>query len=130
MKGGIYFGLVVAATIMFGGAAAGQSGDAPEIRKSVTILQDATLGGMLIEQGKYDAVITGGDDATLVLRRDKRELARVRVRRTELAAPSKYDRVDVRSTEAGKQVVAVYFKGERGTFAVLDDQGVALADKP
>lgn len=132
MRGGIFLGLAVAtAMFMFGdAAAAGQSGEAPALKRSITILQDATVGGRVVEQGKYDAEITGGDDATLVLKRDKKEVARVRVHRTELAAASKYDRVDVRSSAAGKEVVAVFFKGERGTFAVVDDQGVAIAEKP
>ena len=39
-------------------------------------------------------------------------------------------RVDVRIGGATKVVAAVYFKGERSSFAVVDDQGVAIAEKP
>jgi hypothetical protein len=108
-----------------------QSDDARPIKRSVTIVQEATLGGRTVERGRYDAEITrDGADATLVLTRDKREVARVRVRRDDLSAASKYDRVDVRSSARGKEVVSVYFKGDRAAFSVVDDDGVAVAEKP
>ena len=133
MRRGILLGLVLTMAMFVCAdlkAFAGQSGDAPSIKHSVTIVQSATLGGQTVEQGKYEAEITGGAEATLVLRRDKQEVARVRVRRTELPAPAKYDRVDLRVRPSGKEVIAVYFKGERGSFEVVDDEGVAIAEKP
>lgn len=133
MKHGVLLAVVAAMAMFFGTGgpvSAAQSGDAASIKKSITLVQDAALGGRTLEHGKYDAEITGGADPTLVIRRDKQELARVKVRRADLATPAKYDRVDVRPAEAGKQVVAIQFKGERAAFEVVDDQGVALIEKP
>ena len=133
MKHGLLLGIVTAMALFFGAGtpvSAGQSGDATTLKKSITLLQDAAVGGRTLEHGKYDAEITGGADAQLVIKRDKQEVARVKVRRADLATPAKYDRVDVRSAEAGKEVVAIQFKGERAAFEVVDDQGVALIEKP
>jgi hypothetical protein len=132
MKHGL-LGIVAAMALLFGAggpAAARQSGDATTLKKSITLLQDAAVGERTLEHGKYDAEITGGADATLVVKRDQQEVARVKVRRADLAAPAKYDRVDVRSADSGKQVVAIQFKGERAAFEVVDDRGVALIEKP
>jgi hypothetical protein len=120
------------AMFVFGDASvlAGPQRSAPVTKGTVTVLESATLGGTTLAQGKYEAEISGSDDATLVLKRDKREVARVRVKRTALAAPAKYDRIDVRPTASGKVVVAIYFKGDPRSFEVVDDQGVAIAEKP
>jgi hypothetical protein len=133
MRREVVLGIVVTLALFAGAptkAGAGQSGDAATVKKSITLLQTATLGGASLEQGKYDAEITGGADATLVLKRDKKEVARARVKRNDLATPSKYDRVDLRVTDSGKAVATLYFKGDRGSFEVLDDQGVAIIEKP
>jgi hypothetical protein len=133
MKHGILLGIATAmALFVFAGGpvSAGQSGGTTTLKRSITLIQDAVVGGKTLEHGKYDAEITGADDATLVIKRDKQEIARVKVRRSDLATPAKYDRVDVRSAESGKEVVAVQFKGERSAFEVVDDQGVALIEKP
>ncbi len=67
----------------------------------------------------------------LVLKRDKKEVARVRVMRKDLVATAKYDRVDVRTANDGsKEVVAIVFKGSVESFLVADNAGVALVDKP
>jgi len=66
-----------------------------------------------------------------VLKRDRKEVARVRVTRKDLAAAAKYDRVDVRSANDGsKEVVAIIFKGSVESFLVADNDGVALTEKP
>ena len=133
MKRGLLLGIVTAMAMLFGAGgpvSAGQSGETTTLKKSITILQDAAVGGRTVEHGKYDAEITGGADPTLVIKRDKQEIARVKVRRADLATPAKYDRVDVRPVDSGKQVVAIQFKGERAAFEVVDDQGVALIEKP
>ena len=55
----------------------------------------------------------------------------VRVMRKDLASASKYDRVDVRTSNDGsKEVVAIVFKGAIESFLVADNAGVALVDKP
>lgn len=133
MRRGMYLGFVMALAMVVGASgatSAGQSGEAQTVKRSITLLQNATLGGTALEQGKYDAEITGGDDATVVLKRDKREVARARVKRNDLANPAKYDRVDLRVTDAGKAVATLYFKGDRGSFEILDEQGVAIIEKP
>ncbi len=133
MRRGMYLGIVMALAMFVGASGAthaGQSGEAQTVKRSITLLQDATLGGTSLEQGKYDAEITGGDDATVVLKRDKKEVARARVKRNDLANPAKYDRVDLRVTDAGKAVATLYFKGDRGSFEILDEQGVAIIEKP
>jgi len=54
-----------------------------------------------------------------------------RVRRAELPSPAKYDRVDLRGNASGaKDVTAIYFKGERESFTVLGNDGVAIAERP
>jgi hypothetical protein len=131
-KRSLAFGLGLAA-IMLGGAipasAAGQK-DPGTIRKTVVLLQDATLNGSSVARGEYEAEVSGADDATLVLRHDRKEVARASVRRVALAAPAKYDRVDVRATAAGKEVAVLYFKGDPRAFEVLASDGVAAAPKP
>ncbi len=126
-------GLALLAASVFGigtNAAAAQKGGDPTLKHSVVILQDATLNGAQVAKGEYDAEITGADEAILVLRRDKKEVARARVHRNALPAPAKYDRVDVRSSAAGKEVVALFFKGDPRAFEIVPDQGVAIAEKP
>lgn len=112
-------------------ANAGQGKEAGTIRHSVTIQRAATLGGVALGEGKYDAEVSLGDPTVLVLKRDRKEVARVRVTRKDLAAAAKYDRVDVRSANDGsKEVVAIIFKGSVESFLVADNDGVALTEKP
>lgn len=109
---------------------AGQKTEPGSLKHTVVILQDATLAGTAVAQGSYEAEISGDDAATLVLRRDKKEVARARVRRSALAGPAKYDRVDVRNGAAGKEIATLYFKGDPRAFEVVPSDGVAAAEKP
>lgn len=131
MKRGVLLGITVVMAMFVCGdvkARAAQADGASTIRESVVLAQVATLGGQRLEAGKYDAEITGGE---IVLKRDRKEVARARVKRTELPVPAKYDRVDLRANSSGaKDVAAVHFKGERESYTVLDNDGVAIAEKP
>lgn len=128
------FGLAVVATaaLAFSPAAfAGQGKSATTLKRTVTIQNAATLGGASLAQGQYDAEVELAEPSVLVLRRDKKEIARVRVMRKDLVSASKYDRVDVRTANDGtKEVVAIVFKGAIESFLVADNSGVALVDKP
>jgi hypothetical protein len=130
MKRGVLLGITVAMAMFVcaGVTRAAQADGGATIRESITLTQESVLGGQRLEAGKYNAEITGGE---IVLKRDKKEVARARVKRTELAAPAKYDRVDLRANgSGGKDVAAVHFKGERESYTVLDNDGVAIAEKP
>ena len=128
------FGLAVvaAAVLAFSPSAlAGQGKNATTLKRTVTIQNAATLGGATLSQGQYVAEIELSDPTVLVLKRDKKEVARVRVMRKDLVSASKYDRVDVRTSNDGsKEVVAIVFKGAIESFLVADNAGVALVDKP
>ena len=119
-----------AAVLLVGSAAfAGQNGDVQ--KGTVQVLSDVLLNGQKLEQGSYDAEITGGSEPVLVLKSRKKEVARVAVERKELAAPSKYDRVDVRTLDGGaKEVVAFAFKNGKDAFLVRPSQKVALKSEP
>lgn len=124
---------VVAATVLAfsPSALAGQGKSATTLKRTVTIQNAATLGGATLGTGQYDAVIELSEPTVLVLKRDKKEVARVRVTRKDLASASKYDRVDVRTANDGsKEVVAIVFKGAIESFLVADNTGVALVEKP
>ena len=131
MKRGVLLGITVAMAMFVCGdlkARAAQADGASTIRESIVLTQEAALGGQRLEAGKYDAEITGGE---IVLKRDKKEVARARVKRTELPVAAKYDRVDLRANPSGaKDVAAVHFKGERDSYTVLGNDGVAIAEKP
>ena len=131
MKRGVLLGITVAMAMFVCAdvkARAAQADGASTIRESIVLTQEAALGGQRLEAGKYDAEITGGE---IVLKRDKKEVARARVRRNDLPSPAKYDRVDLRANGSGaKNIAAVHFKGERESYAVLDNDGVAIAEKP
>lgn len=127
-------GLAVVAATVFAvspSALAGQGKGATTVKRTVTIQNTATLGGATLDQGQYEAVVELSEPTVLVLRRDKKEVARVRVTRKDLAAASRYDRVDVRTANDGsKEVVAIVFKGAIESFLVADNSGVALVDEP
>lgn len=128
------FGLAVVAAAVLAlspSAQAGQGKSATTLKRTVTIQNAATLGGATLAQGQYEAVVDLSEPTVLVLSRDKKEVARVRVMRKDLAAASKYDRVDVRTANDGsKEVVAIVFKGAIESFLVADNAGVALVEKP
>ena len=126
MKRGVLLGITLAMAMFVVGDAKAQDGGT--VRETVTLAQEAALGGQVLEAGRYDAEISGGE---IVLKRDRKEVARGRVKRTELAAPAKYDRVDLRASGSGpKDVAVLYFKGERDSYTVLGNDGVAIAEKP
>ena len=128
------FGLAVvaAAALAFSPLAFAGQGKGPSTLKRTVVIQNAaTLGGSVLAQGQYDAEIDLAEPTVLILKRDKKEVARVRVMRKDLASASKYDRVDVRTANDGsKEVVAIIFKGAIESFLVADNTGVALVDKP
>lgn len=128
------FGLAVvaAAALAFSPSAFAGQGKGPSTLKRTVVIQNAaTLGGAVLAQGQYDAEIELAEPTVLILKRDKKEVARVRVMRKDLASASKYDRVDVRTSNDGsKEVVAIIFKGAIESFLVADNAGVALVDKP
>lgn len=128
------FGLAVVAAVVLAfspSALAGQGKNATTLKRTVTIQNVATLGGSTLAQGQYDAEVELSEPTVLVLKRDRKEVARVRVTRKDLVASAKYDRVDVRTANDGsKEVVAIVFKGSIESFLVADNAGVALVDKP
>lgn len=134
MRRNVVLGLLVTMALIFGtdfGAFARQKGDGEPVKGSITVVREASIGGQALEAGKYTVEITGGTDALLVVWHDKKEIARTRVRRTELASPAKYDRLDVHVNDSGeKEVAAVYFKGESVAYQIVDDQGVVIVEKP
>jgi hypothetical protein len=106
-------------------------GDDQTVRHSVTVTQTALLAGLPVEKGKYEAEITGGAERVLVLKRDNKEIARARVASRDLNTPAKYDRVDLRTESNGaKGIATIMFKGDRISYDVLDDQKVAVWEKP
>ncbi len=128
------FGLAVVAVAALAfspSAFAGQGKGPSTLKRTIVIQNAATLGGSVLAQGQYDAEIDLAEPTVLILKRDKKEVARVRVMRKDLASASKYDRVDVRTANDGsKEVVAIIFKGAIESFLVADNTGVALVDKP
>ena len=126
------FTLTAGAVALAATAVLGAQGGNATIRHSVVITQTALIGGLPVEKGKYEAEISGGDaEKVLVLKRDSREVARVRVEQRSLTAPAKYDRVDLRTSANGaKDVATIMFKGDSVSYDVQPDQKVAVAEKP
>lgn len=112
-------------------AVLGAQGTDATVKHSVTITQTALIAGLPVERGKYEAEISGGADKVLVLKRDNKEVARVRVEKRDLGAPARYDRVDLRTSENGaKDVATIIFKGDKVSYEVQPDQKVAVAEEP
>lgn len=125
------FTLTAGAVALAATAVLGAQGGNATIRHSVVITQTALIGGLPVEKGKYEAEISGDAEKVLVLKRDSREVARVRVEQRNLTAPAKYDRVDLRTSANGaKDVATIMFKGDSVSYDVQPDQKVAVVEKP
>jgi hypothetical protein len=112
------------------GAAARQAA-APSRKATVDVRLDATVAGQRLERGTYQVELVDGAEPVLVLSKNRREVARLRVDRKDLEFESPYDQVSYTTAEGGgREVVAITFKKGREAFVVSGLAQVANATEP
>ena len=104
--------------------------EAPALKAKVELLYDATIAGQKIEKGSYQAQFVDGAEPVLVLNKDKKEVARLRVDRRDLGFESPYDQVTYNSGANGREVTAITFKKQRSAFVVSGLVQVANTVEP
>lgn len=126
----VVVGIIVVAASVTSTTFAGQDAE-KSIKHTIQVRYDSTLDQQTIEQGDYEAEFVPGAESILILRRDKQEVARLRIERKELPTAAKYDQVNFRTGENGdRAIVSVTFKGARETFVVTGSDRMAKNSNP
>lgn len=100
------------------------------LKAKVDVNHDTTVAGQKIERGSYVAQLVDGAEPVLVLIRNKKEVARLRVDRKDLGFQPQHDQLIYSTTGGAREITAIAFKNQSSAFVVAGVATVANAVEP